>query len=101
MGGQRDDGKGGTDREYPDLTTEGPTLLVADAAAWRPHPVSKELEVHSIHPGATRVAIAASCGWDVRYAENVEETPPPTDTELPTLRALKARTADAPRRSAA
>ncbi len=94
-------GKGGTDRQDLGLITKGPTLLVTDMAVWRPHPVSKEFEVHSIHPGATRAATEESCGWDVRYAESVEETPTPTDMELATLRALKARTAEAHRRSAA
>ncbi|KKN58380.1 hypothetical protein LCGC14_0552720 [marine sediment metagenome] len=89
MGGQRDDGKGGTDSEDLGLTTQGPTLLVTDMAVWRPH------------PGATRVAIAASCDWDVRYADDCSETPPPTPAKLATLRDIRRRTADAPRRSAA
>ncbi len=101
MGGQRDDGKGGTDREYPNLTTQGPTLLVTDMATWRSHPVSKEFEVHSIHPGATRVSTEESCGWDVRYADDCGETQAPTPDGLATLRDLQRRTAEAHRRSAA
>lgn len=94
-------GKGGTDRQDLGLTTKGPTLLVTDMAVWRSHPVSKEFEVQSLHPGATRAATEASCGWDVRYADDCGETPAPTDMELATLRALTARTAEAHRRSAA
>ncbi|MEC5289657.1 hypothetical protein VSX64_01785 [Aurantimonas sp. C2-6-R+9] len=101
MGGQRDDGKGGTDREDPDLTTQRPTLRVTDMAVWRPHTVSKEFEVHAIHPGATRAAIEESCGWSVRYADDCGETQAPTPDGLATLRDLQRRTAEAHRRSAA
>ncbi|UIJ70974.1 CoA-transferase subunit beta [Aurantimonas sp. HBX-1] len=94
-------GKGGTDRQDLGITTKGPTLLVTDLAVWRPHPQTKAFEVASIHPGATREAIEVSCGWDVVYAEGVEETAPPTALELTTLRDLNARTAAAHRRGAA
>ncbi|MEH6718507.1 MAG: CoA-transferase subunit beta [Aurantimonas endophytica] len=94
-------GRGGTDRQDLGITTKGPTLLVTDLAVWRPHPETKAFEVASIHPGATREAIEASCGWDVIYSEGVEETAPPTDRELTTLRDINARTAAAHRRSAA
>jgi glutaconate CoA-transferase subunit B len=53
------------------------------------------MSVVSIHPGVTREQIQASCGWPVRYAANVVETPPPTDHELTVLRELNARTARA------
>ncbi len=48
----------------------------------------------SIHPGVTREQIQANCGWPVRYAANVVETPAPTEHEL-VLRELYARTARA------
>ena len=94
-------GKGGSDRQDLGITTKGPTLLVTDMAVWRPNPETREFEVDSIHPGASREAIAASCDWDVVYAADVGETPPPTELELSTLREIKARTAAAHRRNAA
>jgi glutaconate CoA-transferase subunit B len=51
--------------------------------------------VTSIHPGVTRAQIAENTGWDVRYADKVAETPPPSARELEVLRALHARTARA------
>jgi glutaconate CoA-transferase subunit B len=48
--------------------------------------------VVSIHPGVTREQIADNTGWPVRFAAQVEETPPPTAHELETLRDLHART---------
>ena len=85
-------GRGGNHREEIGLTTKGPTLLVTDLAVWRPDPETKEFTVVSIHPGATRAMIEETCGWTVRYADDVEETPPPSELELGTLRELQART---------
>jgi glutaconate CoA-transferase subunit B len=45
-----------------------------------------------MHPGVTRDQVQETCGWKVRFAERVEETPPPTALELTTLRDLQART---------
>lgn len=85
-------GTGGDDREKAGITTNGPTLLITDLAVWRPDPVTKEFTVMSLHPGVTREQVQATCGWTVKFAKNVEETPAPTELELSTLRDLKART---------
>mgnify|MGYP001286520035 CR=1 FL=1 len=85
-------GDGGDHRQRLGIETKGPTLLVTDLAIWRPDPETKEFTVTSLHPGVTREKVQETCGWTVRYAENLEETPPPTKTELEILRDLKART---------
>ncbi|RDI60634.1 CoA-transferase subunit beta [Microvirga subterranea] len=85
-------GEGGNDRERLGITTKGPTLLITDLAVWKPDPVTKEFTVVSMHPGVTREQVQETCGWKVRFADNVEETPPPTELELKTLRDLQART---------
>ena len=85
-------GSGGDDRARRGVTTKGPTLLVTDLAVWRPDPVTKEFTVVSLHPGATREQVQETCGWAVRFADNLEQTPPPTALELKTLRDLKERT---------
>ncbi|HEY8594694.1 MAG TPA: CoA-transferase subunit beta [Devosiaceae bacterium] len=85
-------GTGGRDRADRGMTTRGPTLLITDLAIWKPDPDSKEFTVVSIHPGATREQVQATCGWPVRFASTVEETPAPTEMELATLRDLQART---------
>src|SRR5690606_36528906 len=86
-------GDGGNARERLGLRTKGPTLLVTDLAIWRPDPETKEFTVTSLHPAVTREQVQETCGWTVRYAGALEETPPPTALELETLRELKARTA--------
>jgi glutaconate CoA-transferase subunit B len=85
-------GEGGDHRRRLGITTEGPALLVTDLAVWKPDPATKAFTVVSIHPGATREAIEATCCWDVRYAADLATTPPPTDLELTTLRDLRERT---------
>ena len=86
-------GAGGDDRlKTYGVKTKGPTLLVTDLAVWKPDPQTREFTVVSMHPGVTREQVQQTCGWKVKWAENVEETPPPTELELSTLRDLKART---------
>jgi len=85
-------GSGGDDRARHGVTTKGPTLLVTDLAVWRPDPVTKEFTVVSLHPGVTREQVQESCGWTVRFADTLEQTPPPSALELKTLRDLQERT---------
>jgi glutaconate CoA-transferase subunit B len=60
-----------------------------------PEADTKEFEVVSLHPGVTREQVRENTGWDVRFAAQVAETPPPADHELEALRDLNARTARA------
>jgi len=85
----------GDQRENLGMKTKGPTLLITDLAVWTPDDISKEFFVRSLHPGVTRGMVQETCGWPVRFDENVVETPPPSALELTTLRDLNARTAKA------
>lgn len=85
-------GEGGDHRARLGIKTKGPTLLITDMAVWRTDPVTKEFVVTSLHPGVTREQMQETCGWAIRYAEDVVETPPPTELELSTLRGFQART---------
>ena len=88
-------GPGPGTREKLGLATKGPTLLVTDLCVMRPDPRTREFTVVSIHPGVSRDKIMENTGWPVRFADHVEETPPPTNEELEALRALHARPAQA------
>ena len=90
-------GDGGDHRQRLGIRTLGPTLVVTDLCLLRPDPQTKELMVTSIHPGITREQIEQQTGWPVRFAEALEQTPPPTATELQVLRDLQARTEQAHR----
>ena len=84
--------EGGDHRQRKGMTTKGPTLLITDLAIWKPDLETREFTVVSLYPGVSRDDVQASCGWPVRFADAVEETPAPSDLELKTLRDLKART---------
>jgi glutaconate CoA-transferase subunit B len=58
-------------------------------------PDTKEFVVRSLHPGVTCEQVHENTGWEIRFAENVEETLPPNRMELEALRELNARTAAA------
>lgn len=88
-------GDGGDHRQRLGITTKGPTLLITDLAIWRPDPETKAFTVQSLHRGVTRDMVQETCGWEVRFAETLDETPIPTELELTTLRDLQARTAAA------
>jgi glutaconate CoA-transferase subunit B len=88
-------GTGGDNRARLGLTTKGPTRIMTDLCVMEPDPVSKELTVVSLHPGIDRGTVSAACGWALRFANDVAETPPATAEELQVLRDLHARTARA------
>lgn len=86
---------GGDARELAGLQGGGPSAVITDLCILRPRPVTRELEVTSIHPGVDRERIMQSTGWEIRFADDCAETMAPTYAELETLRDLKARTAAA------
>jgi glutaconate CoA-transferase subunit B len=88
-------GAGGDDRARHGLATKGPTRVITDLCVMEPDAVTRELTVVSLHPGVTREKVAEECGWPIRFANDVGETPPATEQELAVLRDLHARTAKA------
>jgi glutaconate CoA-transferase subunit B len=88
-------GNGGDDRRRLGLHTAGTSLVVTDLCVMEPRSETMELEVTSVHPGVTREQIVAATGWAVRFADALDETPPPAALELAVLRDLQYRTARA------
>ena len=58
-----------------------------------PDAVTSELTVTRLHPGVNRDQVKEATGWNVAFATQVNQTPPPTMAELETLRDLQQRTA--------
>jgi glutaconate CoA-transferase, subunit B len=56
-------------------------------------PIDGELTLVAVHPGVEADAAQAATGWELRVAEDLRETEPPTESELAALRSLRARTA--------
>jgi glutaconate CoA-transferase subunit B len=88
-------GPTGHERQQLGVTTAGPTFVVTDLCTLRPEPGSNELVVDALHPGVTRADVVESTGWEVRFAEQIGTTEPPTSEELEVLRELHRRTEEA------
>jgi glutaconate CoA-transferase subunit B len=86
---------GGDARERAGLMGKGPVAVITDLCILRPHPVTRELQVASVHPGVSRETIAESTGWNIQFTSDWAETQMPSPAELEVLRDLKARTAAA------
>ena len=85
-------GRGPGDRERVGLTTAGPTQVITDLCVMQPDATTAELTVTSLHPGVSREQVEERTGWDVRFADGLETTAPPTEEELTVLRELHERT---------
>jgi glutaconate CoA-transferase subunit B len=80
-------GKGA--REQLGLLGAGPTVVITDLGVLTPDPDTRELTLASVHPGRSVADARAATGWELRVADQLTETEPPTRQELATLRALK------------
>ena len=86
---------GGDSRERLNLPGRGPTRVFTDLGILEPDPVTKELTMVSLHPGVTPDQARAATGWPLRIRTDSAITPPPTASELQTLRDMKMRAAQA------
>ncbi len=83
-------GEGGDHRTRLGLRGRGPTMVITDLGVLRPDPVTKELMLASVHPGVEVDQVQEATGWDLRIADDLAQTAPPTEAELDALRALQA-----------
>jgi len=88
-------GSGPESRRALGVTTKGPTRVITDLCVLEPDPETAELTVAALYPGATREKLKEQCGWPLKFAADVAETPAPSADELNVLRELQARTAAA------
>jgi glutaconate CoA-transferase, subunit B len=63
----------------------GPSVVVTDLGIYG-FDETGEMRLESLHPGATLDAVRTTIGWDVKVAEDVGTTPPPTADELRLIR---------------
>src|ERR671921_497134 len=85
---------GGDSRKELGYGGAAPTIVITDLGILRPDPETKELTMTALHPGATVEEAKEATGWELKVAEELETTDPPTKEELTILRDLKARTAE-------
>jgi glutaconate CoA-transferase subunit B len=63
----------------------GPSVVVTDLGIYH-FDDAGEMRLDSVHQGATVDEARATIGWDVRVAESVADTAPPTADELRLIR---------------
>jgi glutaconate CoA-transferase subunit B len=85
-------GAGPGDRERLGLRGRGPTRVITDLGVLEPDPDTRELVLTQVHPGVTAEQAREATGWDLKVAENLMTTDPPTPEELIQLRELVAAT---------
>jgi len=64
----------------------GPSIVVTGLGVYRFGRDSAEMQLASLHPGVSSEEARENTGWDLRVADDVAETPPPTDEELRLIR---------------
>jgi len=77
---------GGTTAQQLGIPGRGPQLVITDKALFDFANAEREMQLVSLHPGVTLDIISAEMGWQVRMAETLSETPPPTADELAIVR---------------
>jgi glutaconate CoA-transferase subunit B len=77
------------------LRGSGPAAVITNLGVLRPDQQTKELMLTSIHPGVVVSEVLEETGWNLKVADELSVTPPPTDLELATLRDLRQRTRQA------
>ncbi len=82
-------GAGPGDRARLGLRGGGPSRVITDLGLLAPDPATCELVLTHVHPGVTVEQVRAATGWDLRLAEGLETTPPPTAEELEAVRAVE------------
>jgi glutaconate CoA-transferase subunit B len=83
-------GRGPGDREKLGLRGKGPTRVITDLGILEPDPETCELVLTHVHEGVSAGQAREATGWNLRVAEDLATTEPPTDEELKALRALVA-----------
>ena len=72
------------------VPASGEMVVITDLGVLRPDPESGELVQTQVHPGVSADDASEATGWDLRLADDLSETDPPSDEELRVLRELKA-----------
>ncbi len=77
---------GGDARERLGIRGRGPHAVVTDLGVLRFDSQTKEMYLATVHPNVTVNQVLANVGWDLRIAEDLKITEPPSEEELRILR---------------
>lgn len=78
-------GDGNGWREKAGLPRGGLSALITNLGVLRPDPETKELMLATVHPDVTVEEVQKNTDWELKHAEKLTETPPPTERELAIL----------------
>ena len=84
-------GDGPGARERLGFRGAGPTAVITDLGVLEPDPETKELVLTHVHPGADAAQAREATGWELRVADELGTTEPPSEEELAALRELLSR----------
>ncbi len=73
-------------RERAGLPRGGPAAVITTLGVLRFDPQTREMVLASVHPGVAIEDVVANTGWSLKVAQNVRQTPAPTEVELAILR---------------
>ena len=76
---------GKAERDAAGVRGAGPQGVVTDLGILEPN-ANGELTLIALHPGKTIAQVKANTGWDLKVADELRTTPPPTAEELRILR---------------
>jgi glutaconate CoA-transferase subunit B len=78
--------EGGDSREKAGLDPGGPWRVITDKAVFGFHPVTKEMQVQSVHPGVTLDEVLASMSFRPAIPKELPATEPPTTEQVRLIR---------------
>jgi glutaconate CoA-transferase, subunit B len=87
-------GSGPGSREALGLRGRGPQRVITDLGVLEADPETCELTLTCLHPGVEVEQAREATGWELRVADDLERTDPPTADELRELRELTSAGAD-------
>ncbi len=64
----------------------GPRILISTQGTFKFDEKTKEIYLAGLHPGVSLDEVKSTVPWDLKVAEKLEQTPPPTTGELDILR---------------
>jgi glutaconate CoA-transferase subunit B len=65
---------------------QGPTAVITDMGIFRFDDKTREMVLTSLHPGCSIEAVQEQVGWNLRVADDLAETEPPTPDQLRIMR---------------
>ena len=77
---------GGDWRERAGLSGGGPSRVITSMGVFGFEPDSREMMLISYHPGITIEQVKNETGWPLHVADDVHETPVPSDAYLAAVR---------------